>query len=107
MKDDLKLGTHHPAHVYRLIRYEDLVANPMEEMAQLYRFIGVNITIPMEQFVYKHFNAQKNIGYFTTFRTNNFTNSNTDTLPAHIMKTIEENCIEVLEIGNYTNTTTS
>ena len=89
----------------RLIRYEDLVANPMEEMAKLYRFIGVNITLPMKQFVYKHFNAQKNVGYFDTFRTNNFTNSNTNTLPLHIMKMIEENCIEVIKMGNYTNAT--
>ena len=51
----------------------------------------------MEQVVDEHFNAQKNVGYFTTFRTNN------DTLPTHIMKTIEENCIEVLQIGNYTS----
>ena len=61
----------------------------------------------MEQVVDEHFNAQKNVGYFTTFRTNNVTNSNNDTLPSHIMKTIEENCIEVLQIGNYTKTTTS
>jgi hypothetical protein len=92
--------------MYRLIRYEDLVANPMEEMAQLYRFIGVNMTLPMEQFVHKHFNAEKNGGYFDTFRKNHFINSTTNTLPSHILKTIEENCIEVLQKGNYSTNTT-
>ena len=47
--------------------------------------------------VYEHFNAQK----LTAFRTNNVTNCNNDTLPSHILKTVEENFIEVLQIGNF------
>ena len=44
--------------MYRMIRYEDLVSNPMGEMEKLYKFIGVNFTMLMKQYVYKHFHAE-------------------------------------------------
>ena len=71
-------------------------------MENLYRFIGVNITVEMKEYVYKHFHAEKSKGFFATFKTSNFDNSNIDGLPLDIKKTVEESCKEVLNIGNYT-----
>ena len=57
--DDLILGGALLPTFYRLVRYEDLVANPEREMGKLFKFIGVPFTLGMRQFVYRHFHAEK------------------------------------------------
>ena len=60
IKDDINVGSLLlPPEIYRIIRYKDLVSNPMDEMEKLYKFIGVHFTKSMKDYVYKHFHAEK------------------------------------------------
>lgn len=104
--DDLKLGSELPPEIYRLVRYEDLVLNPMDEMENLYKFLGVPFNNSMKDYVYKHFHAEKvtrkiRDGPQGTFKTSDFDNSDIRGLPEGIKKTVEKSCREVMEFGKY------
>ena len=57
--DDLKLGQTLHTDRYKLIRYEDLVADPVPIILQLYSFIGVKLTKQMIRRIKEHFSAEK------------------------------------------------
>ena len=58
MAEDIKLGSLLPPALYRLVRYEDLTENPLGVMAELYNFIGVNLTEVISQQIQNHFHAE-------------------------------------------------
>ena len=47
VQEDLAAGAELPGAVYRLVRYEDLVAAPMQVMEQLFSWAGVPLTQTM------------------------------------------------------------
>ena len=58
MEDDLRRGSHLSPSLYRLVRYEDLIKEPVTVMRDLYQFIGVNVTEIMVQKIEQHFHAE-------------------------------------------------
>ena len=44
--------------MYRMVRYEDMVSNPMAEIEELCNFIGVKFNPTMRQYTYDHFHAE-------------------------------------------------
>jgi len=105
--DDLELGNQLPPQMYRLVKYEDIVSDPMPKIEALYQFIGVNFTEPMRQYVYKHFHAETvklkvdRTNPYGTFKTSSFNNSNISGMPQDIMQNIEQSCKELLQAGKY------
>jgi len=104
--DDLQIGKLLPPEKYKLVRYEDLVTNPMGIMTDIYQFLGIPFTNLMKAYVYKHFHAENitreiRSGPQGTFKTSDFDNSDISGIPTRILKTVESSCEEVMEIGNY------
>ena len=58
VEDDLRRGSHLSPSLYRLVRYEDLIKEPVTVMRDLYQFIGVNVTEIMIQKIEQHFHAE-------------------------------------------------
>ena len=56
--EDLKLGSDMDTDMYRLVRYEDIVADPISVMSSLYDFVGINMTKSMAKQINDHFNAE-------------------------------------------------
>lgn len=56
--DDLKIGSTLPPSLYKLVKYEDLVADPEAIMKMLYDFIRVPMTPQIKQQILDHFNAE-------------------------------------------------
>ena len=54
----MRLGATLPASLYRLVRYEDLTAQPLAVMRELYQFIGTNMTQQVRQKIEEHFHAE-------------------------------------------------
>ena len=56
--EDIRLGSMLSPSLYRLVRYEDLTADPLAVMRDLYQFIGTNMTQQVRQKIEEHFHAE-------------------------------------------------
>merc|ERR1712025_1070448 len=84
VEDDLSMKASLGArNQYKLIRYEDLIENPMEETKKLYSFLGIQFSTDINNQVYKHFNSdgKTNWKYMGTFRSKDFVENKKDRHP--------------------------
>merc|ERR1719481_1687642 len=74
VQDDLLLGTTLESRSYKLLKYEDLISNPLTETESLYKFMGVKFTPEIEKEVHKHFNSdgKTNKKFMGTFKSADF-----------------------------------
>ena len=56
--EDIRLGSKLSPSLYRLVRYEDLTADPLAVMRDLYQFIGTNMTQKVSEKIEAHFHAE-------------------------------------------------
>ena len=106
VEDDIMVGSELSASLYRLVRYEDLTRDPLAVMTDLYQFIGVNLTSEITEKIEDHFNAEKRQikeNGFNTYRKSSFRSNNPDDLPVTVQQAVDESCMNLLVLGNYTN----
>ena len=106
VEDDIMVGSELSASLYRLVRYEDLTREPLAVMTDLYQFIGVNLTSEITEKIEDHFNAEKRQikeNGFNTYRKSSFRSNNPDDLPIAVQQAVDESCMNLLVLGNYTN----
>ena len=105
---DLTLGSQISSSIYKLVKYEDLVASPLPTMQSLYDFIGLKITKKIKRSIYNHFNAE-NLNFndpskikkpYSTFRESGYAEKALDMSNKRKAK-IEKSCGEVLEHLGY------
>ena len=106
--DDLLNSPRVPRDNYKRVRYEDLNANPIKIIVDLYGFIGVPVSPEMLEKLKEHFNNENTNGkvnknYFNTYKTSDFDNTDLSSLPAHVKSEIESECEDVLKILEYSN----
>ena len=107
--DDLLNSPRVPRENYKRVRYEDLNANPIKTIVDLYGFIGVPVSPEMLDKLKEHFNKENTNrkvngkNYFNTYRTSDFNNTDLSSLPAHVKSEIESECEDVLKILEYSN----
>ena len=102
--DDLRLGSNMSTALYQLVRYEDLVDDPLEVMDQLYNFLGIPVSPAMREQVYLHFHAEEADGgarHGNTFRTSDF--NKTLNLPSDVRNKLDLHCKGLMELGNYSS----
>ena len=88
--------------MYRLVRYEDLVAAPLEVMEQLYQFLGIPVSPAMREQVYLHFHAEQSNDsgkIYGTFRSSNY--QKPGELPEYMNKSLQEHCKSFMKTGKY------
>ena len=88
------------------MRYEDLVAAPLEVMEQLYQFLGIPVSPAMREQVYLHFHAEETAGHagnraMSTFRTSDFNKK--VNLPREVRDKLEVECKGLMKIANYSS----
>ena len=107
--DDLLNSPRVPRENYKRVRYEDLNANPIKIIVDLYGFIGVPVSPEMLDKLKEHFNKENTNrkvngkNYFNTYRTSDFNNTDLSSLPTHVKSEIESECEDVLKILEYSN----
>jgi len=103
--EDLKLGSDMKTDMYRLVRYEDIVADPISVMSSLYDFVGINMTKSIAKQINDHFNAEnlKNakVSPMSTYRRSKYINHTSLSLPSELRAEVEEKCGDVLKFGGY------
>ena len=90
-----------PHNNYIRVKYEDLQANPIKTIIDLYDFIGVPVSTEMLEEAKQHFNAKGKQG--KTYRSSDFDNGDLKRLPLKIKTEIEYKCEGVLNILNYSS----
>ncbi len=96
-----------PINSYYLIRYEDLVSDPLKHMRSMYAFMGVAFGSAEEERMLNHTQAGidkvKTNQYYSTFRSKGFNPDKWRTdLPLEDIRRVEEQCRVAMKELNYT-----
>ena len=101
------LNSHQVPHEnYKRVKYEDLNADPIETISDLYDFIGVPMSQEMIENLEEHFHYEKGdkvTGRKNTYRTSDFDNRDLTKLPAHIKSEVKKECEDVMKILGYSH----
>ena len=62
VEEDIRLGSKLSPSLYKLVRYEDLIKDPITVMGDLYHFIGVNVTQNIIKKIESHFHSETIVG---------------------------------------------
>jgi len=91
---------------YKRVKYEDINADPIKTMNELYDFIGVPMSQEMIENIKEHFNYEnvgKVKGRKNTYRTSDFDNRDLTKLPVHIKSEVKKECQDVMKMLEYSH----
>ena len=91
---------------YKRVKYEDMNADPIKTMNDLYDFIGVPMSQEMIENTKEHFNYEnvgKVKGRKNTYRTSDFDNRDLTKLPVHIKSEVKKECLDVMKMLEYSH----
>ena len=91
---------------YKRIKYEDMNADPIKTVDELYDFIGVPMSQEMIENIKEHFHYEKVdkvTGRKNKYRTSDFDNRDLTKLPVHIKLEVKKECLDVMKILEYSH----
>ncbi len=90
--------------MYRLVRYEDLVLNPVKVTRELYGFIGVTYSDSVERFITENTNSSANSSsqlFSTSRRSDETADKWKHVLNSSVIHSVDSVCSKILHTLGY------
>ncbi|GAB6022789.1 carbohydrate (N-acetylglucosamine 6-O) sulfotransferase [Chamberlinius hualienensis] len=109
MREDLAIGSTLPNDRYVMVRYEDVVENPLEMASQIFRRLGMTLPKSLAFYITTHTETEKffkhthqHPDYFSTYRKSNYDFTSWKySLNVENRKEIEKSCADIIHALSY------